>query len=275
MLVRFIELADKISGILLQQPTAPIMLTASELQAAKEFVHLLKPFDEATKIICGEHYLTGSKVISIVHTLKNKLDTLIPKTEIGIHFKRELEREFSKRFYNIEKVHPLVISTILDPRFKNIHFSDKIAYSHSVNKITQMLNVDANESNTCDLQQVQQNNSIQNDNFWTFHENLVTKKSENMLKNNDFTITDEFKYYLNQPPIKMDENPLKYWLTHMHSSLKNIALKYLTIIATSVPSERLFSRAGNIVTENRNRITGEHLQQLLFLNSLPLEDWLL
>lgn len=55
MLERFIELADKVSGILLQQPAAPIMLTASELHAVKEFVQLLKPFDEATRIICGEH----------------------------------------------------------------------------------------------------------------------------------------------------------------------------------------------------------------------------
>lgn len=60
---------------------------------------------------------------------------------------------------------------------------------------------------------------------------------------------------------------------NMHSALKDIALKYLSIIATSVPSERLFSRAGNIITENRNRITSEHLQYLLFLNSLSVEDW--
>ena len=91
-------------------------------------------------------------------------------------------------------------------------------------------------------------------------------------------MVDELQYYLNQPLMKMDSNisnPLKYWLINMHSDLKNIALKYLTIIATSVPSERLFSRAGNIVTESRNRITSEHLQQMLFLNSLSVEDWLL
>ncbi|XP_071644462.1 zinc finger BED domain-containing protein 4-like [Temnothorax longispinosus] len=274
MLVRFIELADKINGILLQQPTAPIMLTASELQAAKEFVDLLKPFNEATRIICGEHYLTGSKVIPIIHTLKNKLDMLTPKTEIGVHFKCELERQFSNRFSNIENVYPLVISTILDPRFKNLHFSDKIAYAHCVNKITQIININANESDICDFQNAQQNNLIQSDNFWTLHENLVAKY-KHTLKNNDFTMVNELQYYLNQPPMKMDGNPLKYWLINMHSDLKNIALKYLTIIATSVPSERLFSRAGNIVTESRNRITGKHLQQMLFLNSLSVEDWLL
>lgn len=40
---------------------------------------------------------------------------LVPNTEIGSYFKRELERQFFKRFNNIEKVHSLAISIILDP----------------------------------------------------------------------------------------------------------------------------------------------------------------
>lgn len=255
MLRWFIELADKINSILLQHPTAPIMLTASELQSVKKFVLLLKLFDEATKIICGEHYITGSKVYPIVNTIKNKLDLLVSTTEIGSYLKRELERQFFKRFNNIEKVYTLAVATILDPRFKNIHFSDKIACAHSINKITQMININVIELDKHDYQ-----NAKENDNFWTFHEHLVSQ-SKHMSKTNDFTMADELKYYLNQPLIKMSDSPLSYyWLMNIHSGLKNIALKYLSIIATSVPSERLFSRAGNIITEDRNRITGEHLQ---------------
>ncbi|XP_011880238.1 PREDICTED: zinc finger BED domain-containing protein 1-like [Vollenhovia emeryi] len=272
MLDRFIELADKVSTILLKHPTAPIMLTASELQAGKEFIQLLKPFDEATKIVSGEQYLTGSKVIPIVNTLKNKLDMLTPSTEIGIHFKNVIEHQFARRLNNIEKVQPLAISTILDPRFKNINFSDRIACAYSINKITQMINT--NELDECNDQNVPLDNCTETDNFWTYHEHLVNR-FKYMSKDKEFSMADELKYYLNQPPIKMDDNPLKYWLVNMHSSLKKIALKYLCISATSVSSERLFSRAGNIMTKNRNRITGEHLTQLLFLNSLAIEDWLL
>jgi len=39
---------------------------------------------------------------------------------------------------------------------------------------------------------VQQNNSIENNNFWTFHEYLINK-FKHMLKNNDFIMTDELK----------------------------------------------------------------------------------
>lgn len=48
MLDRFIELADKISPILLQSPSAPPMPNSSELQTTKEFAELLKPFKDAT-----------------------------------------------------------------------------------------------------------------------------------------------------------------------------------------------------------------------------------
>jgi len=129
MLERFIQLSEKISCIILQCLTAPPMLTASELQAAKEFVQLLKPFEDATNIICGEYYLTASKVIPIVNILKNKLQTIEPSTDIGHHFKKALKDQFIKRFENIEQVSLLAIATILDPRFENINFINKVACS--------------------------------------------------------------------------------------------------------------------------------------------------
>lgn len=104
MLERFIELSEKISCIILHCPTAPPMLSASELQATKEFVQLLRPFEEATKIICGEYYLTACKVIPIVNTLRNKLIALKPSTDAGTYFKKALHLEFIKRFEGIEEV---------------------------------------------------------------------------------------------------------------------------------------------------------------------------
>ena len=47
----------------------------------------------------------------------------------------------------------------------------------------------------------------------------------------------------------------------------------LTVIATLVPAERLFSSAGLIRSDNRNRLTSAHFQQLLFLGALQLKDW--
>lgn len=85
----------------------------------------------------------------------------------------------------------------------------------------------------------------------------------------------DLKHYLDQPMIDRKESPIRYWLrlASVYPTLSVIAKKYLAIVGTSVPSERLFSRAGNILTDSRNRLSPDHLQQLLFLNSLSIKDW--
>ena len=50
-----------------------------------------------------------------------------------------------------------------------------------------------------------------------------------------------------------------------------IAIKYLGIPATSVASERLFSKAGELICKKRNRIKSKNVGKILFLNQ-TLED---
>ncbi|EFN62678.1 hypothetical protein EAG_10557, partial [Camponotus floridanus] len=63
------------------------------------------------------------------------------------------------------------------------------------------------------------------------------------------------------------EDPISYWYNKsIYLSLQIITKQYLSIVATSVPSERLFSKIGNIMVENRSKLSPKHLQNLLFLN---------
>jgi len=277
MLERFIQLSEKINCIILQCPTAPPMLTASELQAAKEFVQLLKPFEDATNIICGKYYLTASKVIPIVNILKNKLQTFEPSTDIGHYFKKALKDQFIKHFENIEQVSLLAIATILDPRFKNINFINKVACSQAINKITRFINSKVTDTN---LKYQNDQINLDNDdvNFWSYHEKLINSNISQQIVNQDPNqMPEDFRSYLNQPHEKMDSNAIKYWSLARNSDLKDLAIKSQSLIATSVPSERLFSKAGKImteiITEERNRLTSDHLNQLLFLQSLDFKDW--
>lgn len=170
MLTRFIQLSDKVGLILLQCHTAPAMLSALELQIIKEFVELLKPFEDATKIMSGESYLTSRKVIPIINTLRTTLQSLQPESKIGIRLQQLLIEQFRKRFDCIEQVSVLAVATILDPRFKRIHFCDKVACSHAINKITKSVN---NRPLT-DLPKETENTKIaQKTNFWSYHKDLV------------------------------------------------------------------------------------------------------
>ena len=83
------------------------------------------------------------------------------------------------------------------------------------------------------------------------------------------------KHYLNQDVILLHEDPLEYWERNrcFFPNLASITIKYLSIVATSVPCEKIFSEVGNILNENRNRTKGERVSKLLFLKSLEFSEW--
>lgn len=81
---------------------------------------------------------------------------------------------------------------------------------------------------------------------------------------------NEVRYYLdntNTPQAFPDIDIYQWWVDNKEKFpiLFKIARKYLGIPATSVPSERLFSDAGNQISSERNRLKPETVSELLFL----------
>ena len=78
----------------------------------------------------------------------------------------------------------------------------------------------------------------------------------------------EVENFIRDFPPGLDTNPIKWWTVNAgrFPRLKKLARQYLAIPATSVPSERVFSAAGLIVTRLRSRLTPEHVDMLIFLN---------
>lgn len=85
----------------------------------------------------------------------------------------------------------------------------------------------------------------------------------------------ELTVYLRSPLISLNQNPLEWWESnrHLYSRLHPIAIKYLTVVATSVPSERLFSKAGLTVNKQRSSMKPKRLSNILFLQSLTKDLW--
>lgn len=64
------------------------------------------------------------------------------------------------------------------------------------------------------------------------------------------------------------KDPLIWWADRqkIYPWLSKLAKKHLCIVATSVPCERVFSKAGQVVTERRNRLKDKNVEQILFLH---------
>ncbi|KAK0141191.1 Zinc finger BED domain-containing protein 1 [Merluccius polli] len=97
---------------------------------------------------------------------------------------------------------------------------------------------------------------------------LHAKRSHGTTENSEKTekAQEEVNRYREVTPVPLSENPLTWWRVHArYPLLARQAKRYLCIPGTSVPSERVFSTAGDIVTAQRSCLTPQHVNQLLFL----------
>ncbi|XP_039510910.1 E3 SUMO-protein ligase ZBED1-like [Pimephales promelas] len=78
---------------------------------------------------------------------------------------------------------------------------------------------------------------------------------------------EEVGKYREVTPIPLSDDPLKWWCKHegVYPLLSLQAKRYLCVPGTSVPAERIFSTAGDIITAQRSCLLPEHVDQLLFL----------
>ena len=78
------------------------------------------------------------------------------------------------------------------------------------------------------------------------------------------------KEYNTLPMVDMSSDPLSYWKSRKEEGilpkLIPVVKKFLCVPATSVPSEQLFSKAGELISARRNRLGRANIDMLLFLN---------
>lgn len=82
-------------------------------------------------------------------------------------------------------------------------------------------------------------------------------------------VTLVMRQYLEMPHLERTKNPLEFWKKYKLTILElyKISIKYLCVPATSVPSERVFSKTGQITNDRRNRLSTKKLDYIIFLNS--------
>jgi hypothetical protein len=79
-------------------------------------------------------------------------------------------------------------------------------------------------------------------------------------------VANEVTRYVSEPLSTVD--PLTWWRERAptYAIISRVAKKYLAIPASPVPSERIFSLAGNIITKKRANLKPENVDKLIFLH---------
>lgn len=259
-----------LSPMLLNDITAPSMPNAIEIDILRQLIELLQPLEYVTKESSGENYITISKVIPMINCLLKQLSQIQPRFDVLIEIKDMLHTEIIRRFGLIEQVKPIAIATILDPRFKNLHFTDPIASSSAMAELRRLSKPDISSSESEGEMTTSQEN-VESYDFWAPHKMLAHGQKK---KKCSFT-NDELSQYLSNPVSPLKSNPLELWedMKTVFPMLYKQSRISFTMVATSVPCERLFSKAGQIMTKTRNRLTGSRLEKILLLADLSENQW--
>lgn len=233
----------------------------------------MKPAEQATRTLSGEKYPTLSSTIPLINSMRDSIKSKHPQSEVGKKLQNNLLSFLDKRLGILDYNKTACKSTFLDPRFKKEGFcSNSVADRAQQWCLTELTQIFTNENlqeNFNITQSVNPANNTINDN----HGDLWSSFDERMKNISNCTpITNAavlVKQYVESSYVDRKSDPLKFWEDRKttNPAMYKMAMKYLCIPATSVPSERVFSEAGLLCNQRRNRLDPEKVDQILFLNS--------
>lgn len=187
----------------------------------------------------------------------------------------------NRRFSNVESVPLFSIATLLDPRFKKVPFSSSSSCDQARRRLisemsppasanpsstTTTLTATSNQSQEAEVGPQERETTVQSDALWKRFDDMVAAAHDHRSVATEATL--ECRTYFEERNITRTSNPLTWWKENAarFPMLQRVAKKYLCVPATSVPSERLFSKAGELVSKKRNSIKPKNIDMLLFLN---------
>ncbi|XP_036345286.1 zinc finger BED domain-containing protein 1-like [Rhagoletis pomonella] len=283
-----------LSAALSSLPSSPYNLTSEEWNVLQECVIILRPVEQLTTILSGQQYPTLSCVIPLIRGVQSSLKSYSMSTNIAISLQNKLIETIERRLGVYETNKTAAKATFLDPRFKKAGFGKERNAESVQSWVIEELTCHEHESftasefpssySTAQLQhlssdaQVSPNsnqhlqrqtgaNDSANDLLWNYLDKKVQQQS-NMATPTSSAIV-KVKQYVQLPYLQRNMDPCEFWESRkiISKGLYKMSQKYLCIPATSVPSERVFSTAGLLCNNRRNRLEPKKVDQILFLNS--------
>uniref|UniRef100_A0A1A8EZV8 HAT C-terminal dimerisation domain-containing protein n=2 Tax=Nothobranchius korthausae TaxID=1143690 RepID=A0A1A8EZV8_9TELE len=273
MLKRILESKDAVISTLAVINAPVNHLSQEEWDVLQEACTILEPFEQVTVEISADSYVTASKMLILCKGLQRV--TAEHQTRVTTGSVKELVdtlcRSMERTFHRMEYNTVLSETTILDPRFKKLAFSDNRAEDEALQRITTGA---ARTNQSTGLQgdqegeeaEEQEQEEPQAYTVWRFFEERATGDTTRRNPSADAIL--EVRSYLEQPLFQRSADPLSWWETKGlgYPHLTHVMARRLCIVAASVPSERIFSKAGQIIGR-RNKISPSKLRHLVFLNA--------
>lgn len=235
----------------------------------EKLCEVLEPFDVATKQMSAELYPTLGSVFPLIHgVVENHLKEKPEDTEEIKFFKTTVVKAIQNRFQlgNEENCDDIV-ATALHPVYKKLKFLTSERKQKVIFRLQEMCSKISPPTGKPEcMEPAAKKVKTEPEHSEAAMKYLLGEIYE-VSDEEDDDVESEVARYMAQPSKR--EHPLIWWKSngHLYPHLEKIAKRFLCRPSTSVPSERLFSAAGNIVTKKRTRLDVGTVDELLFLHS--------
>uniref|UniRef100_A0A3Q4GAH5 HAT C-terminal dimerisation domain-containing protein n=1 Tax=Neolamprologus brichardi TaxID=32507 RepID=A0A3Q4GAH5_NEOBR len=224
--------------------TENLVFSTREWAQLKDLCALLEPFSDATDLTEGDHQVTISMVVPTVLDLKNHLIKMEVQMPQVVTIVRALKRSLEKRFSGIFR------QICMDEKDPEELFSHRI-YFHAT-----MLNPQFGLTWVdLDVQNGETGPALKR-----FRDDLKKSLIDTELSDSDHPQNNVFFHTTRHLSCNAAQAR-----TRRFPSLHSVALKVLSVPASSAPVERIFSRGGILMRPHRARLGYKMLQSLVFL----------
>ncbi len=232
-----------------------IMLTEGEWQLMENLVEFLKRFEEITRLLGGSKYVTLSLVYPLIFSLKNYI-----KDMLEIYQKDSNYNENTNEILSDDNVQDEILEEFEE--IPDSEVADIIAINEKGTKKNFNISTPIETKGLIVLFLEALDGSLKkyyNKDKTLMNSILEEEESEGEKEN-------EVDVYLKLKSSK-NVNPLSWWKVNEKKFpfLSKVSKEYFGIAATSVPSERLFSDVGNLITTKRSSLKPEKVEKLIFL----------
>ncbi|KAI4817482.1 hypothetical protein KUCAC02_010879 [Chaenocephalus aceratus] len=290
MLERLYEQRLPVQAVLADETVTKVGIRKSlamrecQWELVEQLIPVLRPLAKATTIMCGENHVGLSFIYPVLLNMANNTLSANESDLAAIRsFKNTVRKELTTRFKLLSRLLAEsipIMACMLDPRFKHLKFLPDDVREEAQARLTQLVREDGEveQPGATGEEEIADNvgvelaeTSFKKARLESDFEQLFGAHFESSRKrkrvNGD--ADDELREYCQTPHIPTMDNPLEWWAQNAHRfpRVAKLSRSYLAIPATSTPSERVFSLAGNTVTRQRSSLLPSHVDALVFLNA--------
>lgn len=229
-----------------------------------ELTKILRPFAEITATTSGEKYVTGGDLIVVTRIIQETCHQfdISEINEQARAFVAALSADMKKdtRLGNVEKMETFALCTFLDPRYKMAAIADQAEARNTKRKVLEMVEHMKNTNQESEAEPDNSSNANnRNESVRSVFDNFMSEKISTQQSTPFLKATKEVQMYVDDGILLRRDSqgkynfPRKWWLLHrnIYPNLAEIYRRNCNVVGTSVPCERIFSKALSYRTEDQ------------------------